>query len=167
MCNAHYMRQYRAAHRKPIEPFEKRFWALVSKSDGCWLWMGRRQSGRWDYGNVIFNGRHAPAHRVAWILTYGEIPTGRLICHKCDNPPCVRPDHLFLGTPKSNMDDMVMKNRHKIAGCASPKLTESAVRIIRQRREAGESCAALGREFGASRTVVSLAARRKKWRWVI
>lgn len=93
------------------ERFERR----VDKSDpdGCWPWTGGRSSG--GYGVVRKTGRLADgsttAHRMAWQLTYGPIPDGVEVCHRCDTPPCVRPDHLFLGTSRENAADMVAKGR--------------------------------------------------------
>lgn len=87
------------------------FWSMVSKSEGCWTWTG--QHTRAGYGHISFMGhRWRYAHRVAWELSNGPIPHGRLVCHRCDNPGCVRPDHLFLGTQADNMRDMVSKGRN-------------------------------------------------------
>lgn len=92
-------------------PLHVRFWAKVSKSDGCWEWIGRKDGG--GYGKVYDEGkRDLCAHRVAWALTYGPAPHDAQVLHRCDNPACVRPDHLFLGTNTDNMRDMVAKGRH-------------------------------------------------------
>lgn len=87
-----------------------RFWAYVQPSTGCWQWNGpmREQDG---YGFFTLGGRRLSAHRVSWELHHGSIPDGFYICHHCDNPPCVRPDHLFLGTVRDNVDDMIAKGR--------------------------------------------------------
>lgn len=86
------------------------FWRRVLKTDGCWLWTGCRDKR--GYGKTSIHGKTVIAHRLAWILTFGEIASGQFICHRCDNPPCVNPEHLFSGTPKANMEDMVKKSRH-------------------------------------------------------
>lgn len=91
-----------------------RFWRLVPDQprEGCWLWTGTPAGGR--YGNFkTGRGRESTtAHRFAWELTYGPIPIGMFVCHRCDTPKCVRPDHLFLGTARENTRDMLEKGRH-------------------------------------------------------
>lgn len=105
-----------ACHGAAIErPLSERFWAKVDRGDGCWEWQGARRKP-WNYG-VVQTGRWGAscvqrAHRVAWALTYGPIPDGLWVLHRCDNPPCVRPDHLFLGDAFVNMQDCVQKGRH-------------------------------------------------------
>lgn len=112
---------------KPI-PTEDRFWGHVDKSDpeGCWIWTGamvwsptRRKYGYTTTYGYTFIGSRADgslrmihAHRLSWMIANGPIPEGMQVLHKCDNPPCVRPDHLFLGTKSDNSKDMVSKGRH-------------------------------------------------------
>jgi hypothetical protein len=93
-----------------------RFWAKVNK-DGpmhpvcgqCWVWTGAsRPTG---YGNFKINFRTCSTHRFSWIIHNGSIPKGLCVCHRCDNPSCVNPNHLWLGTRKDNSEDMVKKNR--------------------------------------------------------
>jgi hypothetical protein len=101
----------------------ERFWEKVAKSDGCWLWIG----GRTSRGYGMFTARHRRqrgAHRYAWEMVNGPIPDGMVICHRCDNPPCVRVDHLFLGTQKDNIHDMMAKHRGATrgGGYTSPRL---------------------------------------------
>jgi hypothetical protein len=98
-----------------IRPLEERFWEKVAKGDGCWLWTA--SLGSTGYGQICVRDekgqyRQTKAHRVSWILTNGPIPGGLQVLHKCDNPPCVNPDHLFLGTAIDNMRDMAAKGRH-------------------------------------------------------
>lgn len=89
----------------------RRFWAKVDKSQGCWVFTGHRNS-RDGYGRIGVGARVWLAHRMAWTLEHGPIPDGLFVLHHCDNPPCVRPDHLFLGNDSDNRWDMVMKGRH-------------------------------------------------------
>lgn len=98
-------------------PLAERFWEKAEKTDemdGCWLW---RACLHVEKGYGLFQrGRHeggcVRAHRQAWLLTVGPIPPGMHVLHRCDNPPCVRPGHLFLGTQADNMHDMLTKGRH-------------------------------------------------------
>lgn len=91
----------------------ERFWAKVDLSGECWVWTGSRAGGTkvGGYGRFYLHGRVMPAHRRAWELTSGPIADGLLVLHRCDNPPCVRPDHLFLGSYRDNMLDASAKNR--------------------------------------------------------
>lgn len=102
---------YRVASKVP-EP--DRFWAKVRvQEDGCWEWAGGLM---WDgYGAFHRDGDGSVkqrAHRISWEYSNGPIPSGMLVCHRCDNPRCVRPEHLFLGTDQDNVDDMMSKGRH-------------------------------------------------------
>lgn len=128
---------------------EKRFWDKVTKTETCWVWTGcivRR------YGGFQIKGKLVKAHRMAWILAFGEIPFDVIVCHHCDNPLCVRPDHLFLGTHKTNAEDRERKGRgnpQKGERNGSAKLTEKQVRNLRHlRKTKGISYAKLGRLFG-------------------
>lgn len=87
---------------------EEVFWLRVEKSDGCWNWTGKLVKG---YGSFRLKGVSGRANRVSWFLAHGNLPKELHVLHKCDNPKCVRPDHLFLGTHLDNMRDMVEKNR--------------------------------------------------------
>ena len=103
-------------HMRPrIRPLAERFWSHVHKPDdaaddtACWLWTGNKYLN--GYGMVSVEDYPHLAHRVAYELTYGPIADGCLVLHKCDNKPCVNPSHLFLGTQKDNVQDMLRKGR--------------------------------------------------------
>ena len=90
-----------------------RFFHRVEKTDGCWNWTGATFGGR--YGAFWVGGKTIGAHKFSFVHHHGAIPDGMYVCHHCDNPRCVRPDHLFLGTPKDNSQDMVSKGRVRVA----------------------------------------------------
>lgn len=157
-----------------------RFWARVHKSDGCWEWQGTITHG---YGALTFgSSRNERAHRISWQITHGPIPDGLLVCHKCDNPRCVRPDHLFLGTPKDNTQDMMHKGRQRfLSGDEHPyrrgrraasgerhsqaKLTWEKVREIRARHAVGNTTySALAHEYQMSPQSISDIVHNRYWR---
>lgn len=141
------------------------FWGKVRKTSTCWLWLGHiDENGR---GRTGKSGGAGIAARVAWEKTNGPIPKGKCVCHRCDNPACVRPIHLFLGTKKQNSEDMTSKGRQS-RGAHRPlsKLTDKGVIQLRNRRLAGESLADLAAEFGITRANVSMIVRNKRWKHV-
>jgi hypothetical protein len=91
----------------------KRFWdkVKIAGPKDCWEWTAAKDKN--GYGFFRFDDKQQKAHRVAWQLEIGPIPDEMHICHVCDNPPCVNPNHLFLGTPKDNMQDKLAKGRHR------------------------------------------------------
>lgn len=117
---------------------DERFWAYVSKDadDECWEWHGCRV--RHAYGRFTYGNKNWMAHRFSWELANGPIPDGMVVCHRCDNPPCVNPGHLFIGTHADNHADMVAKRRHSW-GTRQPgaKLTPDDARQIRKLADAG------------------------------
>lgn len=87
-----------------------RFWSKVSISRQCWLWTAYKDAE--GYGHIRHNDRMRFSHHIAWLLWRGPIPDGMKVCHSCDNPSCVNPEHLFLGTQQDNMIDCTKKGRH-------------------------------------------------------
>jgi hypothetical protein len=156
-CNA--ARRRTSPPRQPRLPAEERFWIKVKRSDGCWLWMGNKS--KTGYGNFHAFGKEMRAHRYSYILHNGPIPEGICVLHRCDNPPCVNPVHLFLGTNEDNVRDKLQKGRQRWAEGMGPKLTIGQVREIRSALAAGAQCSALGVKYGVdSRTIHAIKAGR-------
>jgi hypothetical protein len=132
------------------------FWGKVSVGHpgGCWGWIGSTDSG--GYGQLQHNGKLQPAHRVAWMLVNGPLPEGLWVLHRCDNPPCTNPDHLFLGTRRDNMMDASHKGRM----LGRRKLTPDDVRAI---RASGLPQVELARQYGLTSGAVSMIISRRRW----
>lgn len=102
----------------------------ITEENGCWEWTASKNKK--GYGKFCHDGKVWRAHRLAWTLRYGPIPDGLFVCHRCDNPGCCNPEHLFLGTNRDNMDDMMSKGRScRGEKMWSAKLTEKDVEIIK------------------------------------
>ncbi len=99
-----------AKHCAKARPLYEVFFRHVKKEECCWTWTG--SLGKWGYGHFRVDSKTMLAHRVSWMLHNGEIPNGLFVCHHCDNPKCVNPEHLFLGTHQDNIDDMMSKGRY-------------------------------------------------------
>jgi hypothetical protein len=143
------------------------FWAHVEKqpNDGCWVWTGETVN---DYGRMRINGKRVLAHRFAYETFVGELPPDIIICHHCDNHPCVRPDHLFAGSPIDNSHDMVSKGR-ELSGERNPrvKLTEIQVREIRGKFASGAvSKPQLAAEYEISLSTIHAIIVRRIWKLV-
>ena len=147
-------------------PIQDRFWPKVAKSiDGCWNWTAVKWKN--GYGFIGRGGAGAGnigAHRLSWELEHGPIPEGLDVCHRCDNRSCVRPDHLFLGTAKQNMEDCVSKGRmHRGERTGSSKLTAHQVKEIRRCHSLGDTLTALGRAFDVTQGNVRSIVKRETW----
>jgi len=152
------------------------FWNTVDKNGPipvhcpeigqCWEWTAYKSKK--GYGYKRWQGKNQHAHRVSWLITYSDIPDNLYVLHKCDNPSCVRPDHLFLGTQTDNMQDMIAKDRagdFKGIENGMHKLSDDEVMLIRN-RYATESISQkeLGKEFGVSALMVSFIVRGIHWK---
>lgn len=150
---------------------KERFWAKVQKTDGCWIWTGALRHGRpaFSMWPKVVTG-----YRFVWELTYGPIPDGLHVCHHCDNPACVRPDHLFVGTAADNLRDMGRKGRsapqtkpHLFRGenNGHSKLTREQVEEIRATITGPRgSLTRVARKYGISVFHASDIRRGKFWR---
>jgi hypothetical protein len=142
----------------------EKLWSQVRKDlEGCWVWEGVRSDG---YG-VLYDSdtkRQERTHRLSYALAYGPIPVGLYVLHRCDNPPCVRPDHLFLGTHLDNIADMVAKGRvARGERNAWAQLTEAAVVYIRTSRDSGVPAAVLAAEIGVSERTIRKVDVGLRW----
>lgn len=155
-------------HPKRSTPPEVRFWDKVKKSDGCWKWIGARDAQ--GYGIIRLGKesgfKNSHAHRLSWMIHFGEIGDA-CVLHKCDNPECVNPNHLFLGTLAENSADMAQKGRacrgerHPLA-----RLNAEKVHGIRQAAGSGLNQFQIARIFSISQPTVSSVLLRKTWRHV-
>jgi hypothetical protein len=165
MPKGQYPNEHRA--RGTRLPLRDRFWTKVNK-DGpivrpelgpCWIWTGAIFTWGAGYGQLQLEGRPHPAHRVSWYIAHDEWPDKDL-AHRCDNPPCVRIDHLFEATPLENNRDMIAKGRNSRNG----KLTDKQCREIRERVAFGPRGTArlLSAEFGVSEGMISLIVHEQR-----
>jgi HNH endonuclease len=158
-------------------PLSKRFWDKVKRGRGCWLWQGWKDAD--GYGHLWLRSKgtfhvYGIASRICWELTRGKIPKGLCVLHRCDNPACVNPRHLFLGTNKENSADKVAKGRQARGTMQrDAKLDEKKVREIRRRYRRGINPAYRGGpntydlavEYGVSQGLISKVVRRELWNW--
>lgn len=140
---------------------EQRFWDKVEKTDNCWNWLGTKSRG---YGFISVCGKMIQAYRYSYMLHYGEIKSGLEICHKCDNPSCVNPSHLFMGTHKDNMRDARHKGQFALERNGRAKHTLKEVEIIKKMYKTGKySQRKLGEMFGVSHTNIYAIMKGKLW----
>jgi hypothetical protein len=139
-----------------------RFWSKVHRTDAkaCWPYFGAG-NGR-GYGLFAIHGRvRIPAHRFAWLASRGEVSPDQEVCHRCDNPACVNPDHLFLGTHQDNHLDSIRKGRKRAWGLQ--KLNAEQVYEIRAQVAAGALQKDVAKAYGVSRNNVCGIVHRKSW----
>jgi hypothetical protein len=148
-------------------PLADRFWPNVTKTDTCWLW----KNGTSGYGAINYQGRNHRANRVSWLLHHGPVPDGQWVLHRCDNPPCVNPSHLFLGDRSDNMRDAAAKGRLDQQRNplrrrpAMAVFTPDDVRAIRAEYEAGGvTLRAIGARHGVTKGAIWRIVRGLNWR---
>lgn len=150
----------------------ERFYSKIKKQD-CWIWVGGKTEGNWTYGRFYLKRKPYLAHRVSYFIHNGSFPKKKFVCHKCDNPSCVNPDHLFLGDAKTNAVDCKNKGRNLLGreslllGTKHPKakLTDCTVKEI---REIGSSISTrkLARKFGVSQTKIRQVLSGECWKHI-
>lgn len=147
-------------------PLFERFWEKVKKTDTCWLWTGAKTKR--GYGKITEGGDKGKtllAHRIAWEIGNGKIPTRLEVCHKCDNPTCVRISHLFLGTHQENENDKVSKKRHTFGEKHNlAKLTLKQVEQIRKEYAKGNMTQyELAEKYGVHQPEIHRIISEKRW----
>ena len=143
-----------------------RFWSKVNKTDSCWLWTAGTE--RRGYGHYWLNGKTIKAHRYSYSLTNGPIPSNMVICHTCDNPSCVNPDHLFLGTTLDNIQDRQSKNR-QAKGSKSSKSKLNATQVLEIRNlyaTTNTTCKELANKYNVSDNAIRLIIVRRNWKHI-
>lgn len=160
----------KALPESTLQPkFQQLFWSRVNRTESCWEWSSSKDAK--GYGRIRLPGRraHFRAHRIAFFLSTGVDPRDLLVCHTCDNPSCVRPDHLFLGTIADNVSDMMAKGRNTptgISGAQNPSavLSESDVRAIVALILGGKTNTEIAKQYGVSGAMISCIRLGKAWR---
>lgn len=155
-----------------MKPLAERFWPKVQRTgdDECWPWIGKARTS-FGYGMIGLGSRSEGidrAHRVAWTLTFGPIPDDLHVLHRCDNPPCCNPKHLFLGTNRDNVDDKVAKGR---AGApigeenGKSKLTrEKVIEIRRLHAVEGLGYKRIAKRIGVHADTIRAVLNGRTWR---
>lgn len=145
--------------QRPNSPDD--FWIKVKKVPGsCWEWIGGRSVQ--GYGKWTFADRTVVAHRFSWQIVNGPIPKGAMILHSCDNPPCVNPSHLRLGSHRENMEDR--QKRGRTARHGNPRLTWDKAEKIRALDAAGTGRASIAKRFCVTEACVSMIVSGKRWK---
>ena len=154
---------------KNLKPLTVRFWQHVKKSTGCWEWQGVTRGGYGRFKTRETGRRYVTASRLAWELTYRPIPSGMKVLHRCDNPPCCRPSHLFLGSQGDNVADCNSKGRasnQRGIYNGNAKLTVKQVKALRAARSRGIPLKLLSDKYGVSSSHVSKIAHHQTWKHV-
>ena len=147
-----------------------RFWNQVQKTEDCWIWTGYTNSDMYGQLSYHKNSKNivVGSHIYSWELYTGrQVPKGILVCHHCDHPWCVNPQHLFLGTKNDNTQDMVSKGRQNRGSTVIfSKLTEDKVKLIRELRQSGIPVSQLSKQFTVSKTAIKDVVSRKTWKHI-
>lgn len=157
------------SHMSPhYSPLCERFWERVNigGKNECWIWLGACVPS--GHGRVGDNNKVLVAHRVSWELTNGSIPNNLFVLHKCDNPPCVNPRHLFLGTQTDNMKDMDLKGRRRWGTMEThrkAKLNKEKVLEIRNSFSTGSKKKDLAKIYGVQETTINQIVNNRTWRF--
>lgn len=146
-----------------------RFWGKVQKTTSCWLWIGRKNSQGYGYFwlGTKQDGKDRIAHRVAYEIAHGCLPSGMHVLHRCDNPSCVRPDHLWAGTHTDNMHDMFSKGRRRPARGERNGNSRLTMREVNEIRDAYVpkvvTCKILARRYGVTPPTIHRIICGRTW----
>lgn len=143
------------------------FWSKVDKSSNCWIWTASKTNGR--YGQFYAQGKRCLTHRYSWLIHNGDIPKGLCVCHTCDNPPCVNPKHLWLGTNADNMRDKIKKGRLRVGigeRNGKSKLVTKQINSIRALYLKGYVQTVLAKKYDVCQQTISHIVTRKFWKHV-
>jgi len=139
----------------------------VPNENGCWEWIASCRN-YWD-GQLHYKGKWYSAPRLSYEMHKGKIPVGLHVCHTCDNPKCVNPEHLWLGTHQDNMKDRMIKKRGNVPKgekCKGAKLSELQITEIRDKHKKGITQTALGKEYKVTQSAIWYAVQNKTWKEV-
>ncbi len=171
-CGKHYARWYRGqdvnAKSRLDRTIEERLWHKVDKSGDCWEWYGSHDEHGYGHINIGKNKKEK-THRLSWEFANGPIPDGLCVLHHCDNPKCVRPDHLFIGTTKDNIQDCIAKGRFVFLKSRPgelnnhAKFTDGDIRVIRNLYEDGMKPKDIQEFMGVNRSCFHKIVTRKAW----
>lgn len=173
LCTAHYQQLRLGKVLKPLQEQHHglteyaRFmsWVKVGGPKECWEWQASRNLKGWhgQFRNAL--GGVELSHRASWRLMKGEIPKGLFVCHHCDNPICVNPNHLFLGSQSDNMKDMWAKGRARPKSNFGEKhgMSKLTAEIVKEIRSSSETGSALAKKFGIAATTVCDIKKRRTW----
>ncbi len=156
-------------NQKEIDLFE-RFWSKVDIPDlfSCWIWKGYKLKDK-RYGKFWYQSRDWFAHRLSWLITYGDIPENMCVLHKCDNPKCINPAHLFIGTNNDNVHDMVKKHRNSCGvgiKNSHAKLNEELVIGIRIMRQCEYSYGIIANLYNVTPSTIRDIDKHRTWKHI-
>lgn len=158
------------SEQEKLDRIKIRFEEKVIKKDGCWEWKGFFDKDGYPLLSSGANGKgfkERRAHRISWLIKYGEIPNDKLVCHKCDNPSCTNPEHLFLGSILENNRDKVSKGRgNNGSKHGNSKLTEDQVKEMRLKFRDGVMIKTIMEEYSICRQSAHLIKYCKTWKHV-
>jgi hypothetical protein len=142
-------------------PLEERFWEKVDKTPHCWEWIGRKDAD--GYGQFkLRRDKHSRAHRLSYQMANGEIPEGLIVLHTCDNPSCVRPDHLYAGTHQQNGQDRSSRGRYRNRPATEMKRGLTAETVVKIRQDTRNNYV-IAKDYGVSESTIRHAKSRYTW----